>query len=289
MNILLKENILKEYRLSNGKDFIGFEFDSMGDVLKASFILYKGDTFVVDYVLRTIKLILEQNRSIFDYSFIPNVFTYLFSEWKPNEKSKWERLLAYKDLRQCFMQGLSLRHDDEEYSMIISSLAKGIIEKDSSFISPYELLENFRTYKYGVLQIVFKQLDNMTMHERDEKWTIKINELQRHYGITVRLKGLLNTEKDDYDKLSELICWFLTSSFQTLRAVLIMYLRDIFKTDLKILTNTTKQFASVNDPYILQGLFAAVYATLVLTRNPKKSKEIAEYICCTYYNNVSSK
>lgn len=288
MNILLKENILKEYRLSNGKDFIGFEFDSMGDVLKASFILYKGDTFVVDYVLRTIKLILEQNRSIFDYSFIPNVFTYLFSEWKPNEKSKWERLLAYKDLRQCFMQGLSLRHDDEEYSMIISSLAKGIIEKDSSFISPYELLENFRTYKYGVLQIVFKQLDNMTMHERDEKWTIKINELQRHYGITVRLKGLLNTEKDDYDKLSELICWFLTSSFQTLRAVLIMYLRDIFKTDLKILTNTTKQFASVNDPYILQGLFAAVYATLVLTRNPKKSKEIAEYICCTYYNSKES-
>lgn len=288
MNILLKENILKEYRLSNGKDFIGFEFDSMGDVLKADFIHYKGDTFVVDYVLRTIKLILEQNRSIFDYSFIPNVFTYLFSEWKPNEKSKWERLLAYKDLRQCFMQGLSLRHDDEEYSMIISSLAKGIIEKDSSYISPYELLENFRTYKYGVLQIVFKQLDNMTMHERDEKWTIKINELQRHYGITIRLKGLLNTEKDDYDKLSELICWFLTSSFQTLRAVLIMYLRDIFKTDLNIVTNIAKRFASINDPYILQGLFAAAYAALVLTRNSEKSKEIAEYICCTYYNSKES-
>lgn len=288
MNILLKENILKEYRLSNGKDFIGFEFDSMGDVLKAGFIHYKGDTFVVDYVLRTRKFILEQNRSIFDYSFIPNVFTCLFAEWKPNEKSKWERLLAYKDLRQCFMQGLSLRHDDEEYSMMIGSLAKDIIAKDTSYISPYELLENFRTYKYGVLQIVLKQLDNMTIHERDEKWTIKINELQRHYGITIRLKGLLNTEKDDYDKLSELICWFLTSSFQTLRAVLIMYLRDIFKTDLKILTNTTKQFARVNDPYILQGLFAAVYATLVLTRNPKKSKEIAEYICCTYYNSKES-
>ena len=288
MNILLKENILKEYRLSNGKDFIGFEFDSMGDVLKAGFIHYKGDTFVVDYVLRTRKFILEQNRSIFDYSFIPNVFTCLFAEWKPNEKSKWERLLAYKDLRQCFMQGLSLRHDDEEYSMMIGSLAKDIIAKDTSYISPYELLENFRTYKYGVLQIVLKQLDNMTIHERDEKWTIKINELQRHYGITIRLKGLLNTEKDDYDKLSELICWFLTSSFQTLRAVLIMYLRDIFKTDLKILTNTTKQFARVNDPYILQGLFAAVYATLVLTRNTKKSKEIAEYICCTYYNSKES-
>ena len=225
MNILLKENILKEYRLSNGKDFIGFEFDSMGDVLKAGFIHYKGDTFVVDYVLRTRKFILEQNRSIFDYSFIPNVFTCLFAEWKPNEKSKLERLLAYKDLRQCFMQGLSLRHDDEEYSMMIGSLAKDIIAKDTSYISPYELLENFRTYKYGVLQIVLKQLDNMTIHERDEKWTIKINELQRHYGITIRLKGLLNTEKDDYDKLSELICWFLTSSFQTLRAVLIMYLR----------------------------------------------------------------
>lgn len=128
MNILLKENILKEYRLSNGKDFIGFEFDSMGDVLKADFIHYKGDTFVVDYVLRTRKLILEQNRSIFDYSFFPSVFTYLFAEWKPNEKSKWERLLAYKDLRQCFMQGLSLRHDDEEYAKMINSLAEGIIE-----------------------------------------------------------------------------------------------------------------------------------------------------------------
>lgn len=288
MNILLKENILKEYRLSNGRDFIGFEYDSMGDVLKAGFIHYKGDTFVVDYILRINKLIQEQNCSIFDYSYIPNVFTYLFAEWKPNEKSKWERLLAYKDLRKCFMQGLSLRHDDEEYSRMVNSLAEAIIEKYSGYISPYELLENFRTYKYGVLQIVLKKLDKMSMHERDEKWTIKINELQRHYGVTMRLKGLFETEKDDYDKLAELICWFLTSSFQSLRAVLIMYLRDIFKTNLEILTNTAKRFASVDDPYILQGLFAAAYAALVLTRNSEKSKEIAEYICCTYYNSKES-
>lgn len=71
MNILLKENILKEYRLSNGKDFIGFEFDSMGDVLKAGFIHYKGDTFVVDYVLRTRKFILEQKID-------PSLITVLF-------------------------------------------------------------------------------------------------------------------------------------------------------------------------------------------------------------------
>lgn len=127
---------------------------------------------------------------------------------------------------------------------------KKIVRDIPDYLDPRELLDKFRTYKHGVLDIVFGSLIKKSLAKRDEEWTIKVNNLQRHHGIIYRINDLYNTENGDYGKLSELICWMLTSSFQSLRARLVMFLRDIFKTKLDLIKANAEKFLNVNDPYI---------------------------------------
>lgn len=287
MNVLLKENLLKEYSIADKKrniyKCIGFEYDSMGDSLKASYMLSRGDRFVIDYLLRVMIILQERKKKIDEYNYLPNVFTFLLAEWRPQIEI-WERLLVYDDLRKCFMQGLYLRRDEENYAKKINSLAEKIVRDIPDYLDPRELLDKFRTYKHGVLDIVFGSLMKKSLAKRDEEWTTKVNNLQRHHGIIYRINDLYNTENGDYEKLSELICWMLTSSFQSLRVRLVMFLRDIFKTKLDLIKANAEKFLNVNDPYIQQGLYAAAYAALVQKRDIKVCKEVAEYIRTQYYN-----
>ena len=213
MNVLLKENILKEYSIADEKrniyKCIGFEYDSMGDSLKASYMLSRGDRFVIDYLLRVMRILQERKKEIDQYNYLPNVFTFLLAEWKPQIEI-WERLLVYDDLRKCFMQGLYLRRDEENYAKKINSLAEKIVRDFPEYLDPRELLDKYRTYKHGVLDIVFSSLKKKSLVKRDEEWTIKVNNLQRYHGIIYRINDLYNTENGDYGKLSELICWMLT-------------------------------------------------------------------------------
>lgn len=291
MNVLLKENILKEYSFADERrniyKCIGFEYDSMGDSLKANYMLSRGDSFVIDYILRVMRILQKRKKKIDEYNYLPNVFTFLLAEWKPQIEI-WERLLVYEDLRKCFMQGLYLRRDEENYAKYINNLAEKIVRDIPDYLDPRELLDNFRTYKHGVLDIVFGSLMEKSLAKRDELWTIKVNNLQHHHGVIYRINDLYNTEKGDYEKLSELICWFLTTSFQSLRARLVMFLRDIFKANLDLIKANAEKFLNVNDPYIQQGLYAAAYAALVQTRDVVKCKELAEYIRTQYYDNTDN-
>ena len=228
-------------------------------------------------------ILQERKKKIDEYNYLPNVFTFLLAEWRPQIEI-WERLLVYDDLRKCFMQGLYLRRDEENYAKKINSLAEKIVRDIPDYLDPRELLDKFRTYKHGVLDIVFGSLMKKSLAKRDEEWTIKVNNLQRHHGIIYRINDLYNTENGDYEKLSELICWMLTSSFQSLRVRLVMFLRDIFKTKLNLIKANAEKFLNVNDPYIQQGLYAAAYAALVQKRDIKVCKEVAEYIRTQYYN-----
>ncbi len=233
------------------------------------------------------RILQKRKKKIDEYNYLPNVFTFLLAEWKPQIEI-WERLLVYEDLRKCFMQGLYLRRDEENYAKYINNLAEKIVRDIPDYLDPRELLDNFRTYKHGVLDIVFGSLMEKSLAKRDELWTIKVNNLQHHHGVIYRINDLYNTEKGDYEKLSELICWFLTTSFQSLRARLVMFLRDIFKANLDLIKANAEKFLNVNDPYIQQGLYAAAYAALVQTRDVVKCKELAEYIRTQYYDNTDN-
>lgn len=163
-------------------------------------------------------------------------------------------------------------------------MAEKIVRDFPEYLDPRELLDKYRTYKHGVLDIVFSSLKKKSLVKRDEEWTIKVNNLQRYHGIIYRINDLYNTENGDYGKLSELICWMLTSSFQSLRARLVMFLRDIFKTNLNLIREFAGKFLNVDDPYIQQGLYAAAYAALVQKRDIEVCKKVAEYIRTQYYN-----
>lgn len=283
MNILIKESILKEYTLKNGRRFIGFEFDSIGDYLKMCYLKERSDELIIAYINNGLRVLSGKGMHTIERSHFSNVLSFLFSEWKPNE-AVWRELIREVALRKSFMRSVAYRKDDEEYSKILTPIITDIIQKDSVYTSPEYLLDNFDTYKYGIINLVHDKLKSMPMHERDEKWTIAVNNLYDRSGIIARLNNLFLTQKNNGREVAILMSWFMSTSYPMLHAKLVKMLRNVFSNNLSLMKSTAEAFDNVDDPYIIQGIYAAMYATLVLNRDLFICKEVAEYIRGKYYS-----
>lgn len=284
MNNLIKENILKEYTLRSGIRLIDFEFDSIGDYLKMCHIREMNDELIIRYIAKAMNYLQSKGMGAIERSHFSNVLTFLFAEWNPSA-AIWKELLNDREFKKYFMRSISLRYEDEEYSSILTSIISDIIDKDKTYYKPEYLLDNFDTYKYGILTLVHDKLKDMKMSKRDEVWTIEVNELYDRHSLISKLSNLCDVQQQEYAKeLSVLIGWFLTTSYPSLHAKLVMKLRDLYRMDLALIVSVAKCFDEVDDPYIHQGLYAAGYAALVLARDNDKSVEVADYIRSKYYS-----
>jgi hypothetical protein len=136
-----------------------------------------------------------------------------------------------------------------------------------------------------------EHLSKFTLARRDAWWSSRF--LNAQYGSQGPIDSLISWAWSDYEKThiddesirlcSIVLCWFFTSSNRVLRDRATKALASLLTGRLNIVLDLLKLFKEVNDPYILERLFAVAYGSSVLSPNEKEGlKALSHWI----YRNI---
>lgn len=275
----LKETLLLE---SYGKDrntpCVEYEFENLGDFLRADAFLKKGmkGADVIKY------LTIKKNQ-IGGYGHSKMRFVHfvgaLLSVESDNLHDFAETALTGQDWDDELLDTLQYRGPLRQ--RIISKF----IKEGNDNLLP-SLVREAKAYSFYEMETLHEQLLQMSLSERDLKWSIQVNNLYDWNGQQpfIDLHMVKYTEEstdDDIKKTVVLMSWMLSSSYPTLRAILIRHISNIFFDNPQLIVEIIDLFKKSNDPYVLEGLYCAIYGVVLRTRNVDVVGPIAKSI----YNN----
>ena len=215
------------------------------------------------------------------------------------------------------MEFYELIGDAKSFPAVVSSFIESIIWRKKEFtaiknldyINKIVIQENqmFDEFTLAILQItstpghsynsdfIHKNLDKFTLTERDEFWSIFIHKQYTIYydDINIVRRMIEWAWSDDNkqmlsDESLRLLCqtmiWFLTSSNRKLRDSTTKALINLLQDKLNVLIKLIKKFERVNDPYVIQRLYAVAYGCSVRTNNVKYLKELGECVYDSVFN-----
>ena len=284
---LLKANLLMEYNTREGMK-TAFEYDSMGDYLRAYCMLMynKNDNERMNHLLR---LVSDRNKKMLnqkEWNHLYNTITAFLSVWNP-DKTVWKRIeFTDGSLSRMLLDSLSLRNMQSSKSTLHDDDIAAIVIKNDDYLKPDFIFKNFSLYRNHLIAPIHEKLLKMDMVERDERWTINVNRLLDDYSYLYTINQVeINNEKDCIVYV-HLLCWLLTSSHPKLRYNVTRRIHAILLDRQELCTQLINSFYKVNDPYILQGVYSAVYGVLLVTRNAELAHNVTELIYINYYKNI---
>lgn len=280
----LEANLLREYTTEKD-DFVDFEFDSMGDYLKAERLLSRncddGDRF------KTLVRIYDKMDA--DYSSNQNwqkkhnfVKAFL-SVWNP-PAAIWQKTEFMKGkLTSLLLSSMPLRNQRDEENTLTSDIIGSILQNNPDYIQPELILQNIELYSTGLMDKVHAMLMDMTMSVRDLAWTTNVNGLFDGAYYLDLLEPLQLTLQHEIETLLTVEIWMLSTSFPYLRAYMMRKVKDLLSEYADQTNEMIVKFHAVNDPYILSGLYTAVYGVIVSVDKADFSRGIAEQILSYHY------
>ena len=136
-------------------------------------------------------------------------------------------------------------------------------------------------YSQGLMGEVHGQLMSMKMSERDLKWTTKVNGLFDGGIYMDLIKAIKPTLDHEVKTLLTVEIWMLSASYPYLRAYVMREVKNLLTENPCQTEYVIKKFHAVDDPYILWGLYAAVYGVIV--DKADFSRGVAEQILSYHY------
>lgn len=138
---------------------------------------------------------------------------------------------------------------------------------------------------------LYKILDNKSLSERDEFWTLYINENCNDNSSIQKLidwawnESHINYISEETRELSAItLCWFLASSNRKLRDSTTKALISLLRNHLNILVRLLDLFVDVTDPYISERLFCVIYGCVLQSCNLRFYKELCQKIYSTIFD-----
>lgn len=281
----LDANLLREYTTSEG-DFVDFEFDSMGDYLKAGRLLNRNCND--DDRFRTLVRLYDQMNTAYHarlnwqkkYNFIKA----FLSVWNPSV-SYWKKQEFMKGkLTSLLLSSMSMRNLRDNRNTLTADIIGDILRQNPNYIDPGLILNNMELYGQGLMDEVHKQLMAMKMAERDLKWTTKVNGLFDGGMYMDLIEDLKPTHDHEVKALLTIEIWMLSTSYPYLRAYVMRKVKNLLSEHPDQTEYVLGKFHSVDDPYILWGLYAAVYGTIVSRHNADLSRLVSERLYAYYYD-----
>lgn len=287
-NSLLKNcldaNLLREYATEKG-NFVDFEFDSMGDYLKADCLLHRkcdeSDRFRT--LLRLFEIMEDNyhgNRSgnwQKQYNFI---CTFL-SVWNPPAQI-WQMPAFIKGkLTSTLLNCLPYRNVLDDENTLTPNIIEIILKQNPDYIEPQLMLKNITLYSSELINYVHQKLLSLSMAERDLFWTTKVNGLFDGDIYKDLIESLDPTLPHEIETLLEIETWMLSSSYPYLRAYMIRKIKGLLAKHPDKTNWLIEKFHEVDDPYILEGLYSAIYGVVVNEDKTDFSRAVVEklYVC----------
>jgi len=135
-------------------------------------------------------------------------------------------------------------------------------------------------------------LKKLALPDRDENWTIYINDKFYDKSSIKRLidwawsPERFGGSSEETIKLTALtISWFLSSSNRYLRDSATTALISLLEDRIPLLTDLLKTFENINDPYIYERLFAVAYGCVLRSDNRNGLKDLSMYVYHTIFEN----
>ena len=288
---LTQENILHDVRLKDTTVY-RFSYDQMNDYYVADTIVRKArrKQNILKYMKHKIlrKGIRQKTESSKSGLFINLCSCYAnrFSEEATdiiklirNEATRkaffrlYMNSLAWRD--RVYLGRSDLLESCKEYSMRWEELWNLLITSSIKQNSPFNA---------DCLHAILKDI---TLSKRDYIWTTYINSFERTNPRLMELiklyvegKGLKFRTQTQAELFLTLLTWLLTSSNTMLRDMTTKAITEILKDNYELCLPLLVKFKNINDPYVLQRLYAAIWgATAKRGSNQEKSfHNLCKYI-----------
>lgn len=285
---LLQENLIMEYWLNN-KPMTTFEYDSMGDYMRAHCILManNGEDYrclgtLMSFVKRLEDREVDQNEK----KHIRNTVMAFLSVWNPKNDIWKNQIFTKGALTHVLLDSLGLRNMKSANSTLPQDMAAEIVMNNDKYINPEYLLDNFTLYKGHLVEPVHKRLMDMEMVQRDENWTIMVNQMQDNYSYYFKIRQTeVGDNEEDVRAFLRLLCWFLTASHPQLRYYVTRLISGMLSSYSQLCKELIEAFYNCNDPYVLRGVYSAIYGVLLVERDKDLNHQVAQVVYEKLYNN----
>ena len=258
----LQENLLLESFDRDGNHSVEFEYENIGDYLRA-FTLLKSKRMDAEDIDEWLH---DQKRKIETKRLQRTKFTHTVGAMLslPDNKTNYfvEKALKVKEWDAELLDTLQYRGPHNK-AIVSKFLQEGNI-KIVSF-----LIRDVDEYGSDIVEGLHQTLKDMGLPERDRKWSAVINELYDWNGRESfqGKRELVGSGEEDMKKLAVLLTWMLSSSYPELRAIIVRELVDLFSEAPDVANHTCTVFAECNDHYVTEGLYCAVYGMALRIRN----------------------
>ncbi|MCQ2339172.1 MAG: trypsin-like peptidase domain-containing protein [Paludibacteraceae bacterium] len=133
---LVAENLLKEYPVAEDCYVTDFEYDSLGDYIRASQVLrkYSDDSSAHDAILRIKSLITDERVCLAGKDRLRHVLVAFFSVWNP-KKEIWMKCVSDSYLAPYVMEAWMCRSHDEKNDTFTDDVIRDVVSRYSNFTS----------------------------------------------------------------------------------------------------------------------------------------------------------
>lgn len=288
LNNMLKANLLMEYTTVDQKEWISFEYDSMGDYLKADILLHQkcDDYSKLKFLSNLYDLTQFKYNQTIDSVKIENFIRIFLSVWNPDIGVWHNKEIEHGKLTELFIESLAYRKMEDDKLESDRSVLQNLLEWNPKILKPEIFVSLLKNNNIAVLEEFHNKLFKLSMAERDLIWSTSANAL--YYKITDDLNSLQKNNMVAPKQLLVFECWLLSASYPSVRFPVIRYLvnqlEKLDETD--VVLYLVDIFKTVDDFYILQGLFSAIYGYVV--RKRIKDLSISKSIVDSFYTGNGS-
>lgn len=283
LNNTLKANLLMEYKTYDGGEWITFEYDSMGDYLKAYVLLrHKVDDYSkLKFLCRLVDFTAAENQISIDNTKIFNFIKAFLSIWNPSVELWHHKEIINGKLTDLFIESLALRNVANDLMQTDGTIMEDILDANPNYLQPDVFINLLENHNESVISEFHGKLLSMRIGERDTIWSASANSF---YYIDDELKRLWNNNGINKKSLLVFEVWLLSASYPSVRFPALRHIvNQLEKTDsVDEVLYIMSVFKNVNDPYVLQGLYAAIYGYIVRKRNSNLS--ISSMIVESFYS-----
>lgn len=295
---LIQENILHDYE-ADGKNYLYFSFDQMNDYFSAKTIIsmFQNEEEIRKYVSENVLGIVDGELKNWGSR---DLFVHVCA------------LYAEKFRKECIdiIQSIKSESDRED---LFRTYIESFEWRSKIYLSMAELLELCNEYSiepsvlWNVFIINSVKLDHMmnadSLHnvlkgyalaKRDFLWTIFINGINSDEERIVQLIERYNkgevlelSNKEQIRLLLILFSWVLTASNRWLRDTTSKAMVEILKEHFEYTEYLLKLFSDVNDPYVIQRLYAIAFGAC--TKRNCENKEIYKSLVCFVFEDIFNK
>jgi hypothetical protein len=292
-NGMISEGILAEDRFWVGnnewKEGIHFSYERFTDHLIANYLLERNldskDPIASFALSQPLSCFVKDKRTCLINRGLVEAFSIQLPERINKELFEVAPYCSsYQSVQESFVESLIWRNPECMTDSTLDCINKYIINNSQvvdKFLEALITVACNPNHPYNA-DFLHQHLMNFKMAERDAWWSIFLHYQYGSHGAVDRLVDWAwhPDDKSHIDNASIKLCgialsWFLTTSNRFLRDRATKALVSIMQNRIHILRQVIRQFITVNDPYILERLFAVAYGCAMRSTDSKAIGELA--------------